>query len=564
MASGSSRQKPFASWVIFDIEATGLKRKPRITELCMLAVLTGEVQSTSRQSTRVVNKLQLCFNPESAIEAQASSLTGLYNDVLEHMATFTDQATLITGFLARLPQPVCMVAHNGHRFDFPLLQSELSRAECSLPPEAEVYCADSLEAFRVMDGLPAQPDWVVQREKEERKRKALACETNGIGSTTFVATCSVSMKPAQDDDRLSEAESRTVTPLNKRQQCSVHNTTDHSASVPKLTKKESSLTFGSQSSVSDLQLVEAYEAAIAQANTEDVAGWVSPVVMPMGGSLQSEQETTPVKDSTGTNTGHIPEHVVKNPPPLLVSMAERQRVARQLFEEESLQVQAEPPKGTSKQDSFLKDTPQLVHTADGAATVSQFSSQGSLSEEKTIEAMWQAGSESVTSLPPFQSGPGKPAALPQDKSVRSVTNQHVRPSGELQPPSLQVQGEASGRKTIDTWSASQTHGDPRLGLSASSSTQIQASKVTSASLSSSSCAPQHNGKTTLLSSSTSSKWSYKQKEIYKRQFGSYPDVAHHAEDDCITLLKIIISKRSDFMAFVENHAVKFDTVEPMY
>jgi len=34
-------------------------------------------------------------------------------------------AEVITGFLRHLQQPVCLIAHNGTKFDFPLLQKEL-------------------------------------------------------------------------------------------------------------------------------------------------------------------------------------------------------------------------------------------------------------------------------------------------------------------------------------------------------------------------------------------------------------------------------------------------------
>lgn len=73
---------------------------------------------------------------------------------------------LISNFLGRLPQPVCLVAHNGNRFDFPILQKHLincKEVNCITnkpklqvikylfyfqPFPDSVYCADSWEAFK--------------------------------------------------------------------------------------------------------------------------------------------------------------------------------------------------------------------------------------------------------------------------------------------------------------------------------------------------------------------------------------------------------------------------------
>jgi hypothetical protein len=34
---------------------------------------------------------------------------------------------MLDGFMKKMPQPVCIIAHNGIRFDFPILQAELFR-----------------------------------------------------------------------------------------------------------------------------------------------------------------------------------------------------------------------------------------------------------------------------------------------------------------------------------------------------------------------------------------------------------------------------------------------------
>ena len=53
-------------------------------------------------------------------------ITGLSNDLLENQSRFKPESVnLLKLFLENLPQPICLVAHNGSRYDYPLLQAEL-------------------------------------------------------------------------------------------------------------------------------------------------------------------------------------------------------------------------------------------------------------------------------------------------------------------------------------------------------------------------------------------------------------------------------------------------------
>ena len=58
-------------------------------------------------------------------------------------------SSLLRFFIQRQAPPVCLVAHNGHQFDFPLLKSEMQRLGKDLPEG--LLCADSLEAFKAID-----------------------------------------------------------------------------------------------------------------------------------------------------------------------------------------------------------------------------------------------------------------------------------------------------------------------------------------------------------------------------------------------------------------------------
>ncbi|GFS22097.1 three prime repair exonuclease 1 [Elysia marginata] len=187
MAQAADRDVPrkIQSYVLFDTETTGLPsvgNNPRITELCFLALTRDELE-TKNAPVRAINKLCLCFNPKKRISRESTLITGLHNDSLEQLAPFKTQASLMCQFLQNLPQPACLVAHNGNRFDFPLLVSHLKASSQRVPEE--VLCADSLEAFRAFDGLPPLPEFVQKQCKDAEARVApkpagFTCTSNEI------------------------------------------------------------------------------------------------------------------------------------------------------------------------------------------------------------------------------------------------------------------------------------------------------------------------------------------------------------------------------------------------
>lgn len=51
-------------------------------------------------------------------------LTGLNNDLLAGQRRFDEKVCdILENFIMGEAQPVCLLAHNGYRFDFPLLQA---------------------------------------------------------------------------------------------------------------------------------------------------------------------------------------------------------------------------------------------------------------------------------------------------------------------------------------------------------------------------------------------------------------------------------------------------------
>ena len=185
-----------------DLEATGLKNsgRPRITEISLLAVNTQDMltmqvrilsflqkqrnQSNLKLETtlpRVMNKLTLSVYPMATIMPGVKRITGLDNYNLTGQERFDSHlGDLINSFLARLPSPVCLIAHNGHNYDFPLLKAEMQQAGRILEPC--ILYVDSLigikeifterKTFRRQIANKKQMKWLENRKILEKEKQA--------------------------------------------------------------------------------------------------------------------------------------------------------------------------------------------------------------------------------------------------------------------------------------------------------------------------------------------------------------------------------------------------------
>ena len=155
--------------VYFDLEATGLKSagRPRISELSLIAVNIQDVLKMSESiidniqnrtvetsllqlrklSPRIVNKLTLCIYPMATIVPLVSDITGLDNYNLTGQSQFSKSTgNLINSFLSHLPAPLCLVAHNGNDYDFPLFKAEMDKTGTQL--SSDILCIDSYVGIR--------------------------------------------------------------------------------------------------------------------------------------------------------------------------------------------------------------------------------------------------------------------------------------------------------------------------------------------------------------------------------------------------------------------------------
>ena len=121
------------SLVFFDLETTGLLNDPpaKITEVFFSAIERDQFVDCSKSRKvrpRVTNRLNLCINPSRKIHPEAVKVSNLDDLCLKNQSKFDDDVfNAIYSFLNRLEKPICLIAHNGINFDFPILVSEVAK-----------------------------------------------------------------------------------------------------------------------------------------------------------------------------------------------------------------------------------------------------------------------------------------------------------------------------------------------------------------------------------------------------------------------------------------------------
>lgn len=153
----TSTTSSFNTLAFIDLETTGLpsqESRPKITELSIVACSVEHIMGLKEKNEipRVLHKLSVCFNPAKMIKLRSSEITGLSNELLEREKKFDENTVdFITNFLSHLQQPVCLVAHNGFSFDYPILKSQCASLNKTLPDS--LICCDSLKIFRKIDEI---------------------------------------------------------------------------------------------------------------------------------------------------------------------------------------------------------------------------------------------------------------------------------------------------------------------------------------------------------------------------------------------------------------------------
>nr|XP_009860559.1 uncharacterized protein LOC104266336 [Ciona intestinalis] len=155
----SGEFEPTQTHVYFDLETTRL-RNSKITEICMVAVHIDSMKTPTPDSLpRIVDKMVLIVDPGEMIEQIASELTKLNNHIIResYKPKFNAETTKIMAeFLRRQISPICLIAHNGMKFDFPLLKNHILASNSNERVFSGIRYADSVRGMRQLHSGPRQ------------------------------------------------------------------------------------------------------------------------------------------------------------------------------------------------------------------------------------------------------------------------------------------------------------------------------------------------------------------------------------------------------------------------
>eukprot|EP00058_Branchiostoma_floridae_P010045 XP_002595533.1 hypothetical protein BRAFLDRAFT_117464 [Branchiostoma floridae] len=148
------------TFVFLDLETTDLRTgleedEPQVTEISLAAVRRDQLLSGTTvppggaSLPRIMDKFTACVRPTHSIHPKAAEITNLTNQSLgKHRVFDEDLVKSVVHLLNRQEPPVCLVAHNGDWFDFPVLKSELRRSKTAGLFPKDVLCVDTMLAMK--------------------------------------------------------------------------------------------------------------------------------------------------------------------------------------------------------------------------------------------------------------------------------------------------------------------------------------------------------------------------------------------------------------------------------
>ena len=189
------------TYVFFDLETTSL-RNAKITEICLSAVHISSLLDTEPGlMPRIRDKMLMVVDPDALIEPEAFHTTGLSNNLITSSSkpTFdTNTAWAIAQFLRQQSGNICLVAHNGNRFDFPLLKKALSRYYKLFDFPRNLFTSDSLRAMRAfyrketdLEGLSQSSQSLFQSSPTSDSSQSLSQSQSNRQSRKKLPSCAL-------------------------------------------------------------------------------------------------------------------------------------------------------------------------------------------------------------------------------------------------------------------------------------------------------------------------------------------------------------------------------------
>ena len=128
-------------YVIFDLETTGLScARDRIVSIAAIDLYSGD-------------EFYAEINPQMPMQKAAAAVNGFTDEFLKGQPTWETIGPLFWQWLSEHQATggdLCLVAHNGHRFDVPMLMNEFGRLPTLPARKGPLFVIDTLPIARVL------------------------------------------------------------------------------------------------------------------------------------------------------------------------------------------------------------------------------------------------------------------------------------------------------------------------------------------------------------------------------------------------------------------------------
>ena len=550
---------------------------------------------------------------------------GLFNDHLESQKPFTpEMAKMVTSFLERLPPPVCLIAHNGNNFDYPLLHTEMKRVNESLP--GSLLCADSLECFREMmseqiaaemerdatsmrlDSEQTPPkrtsscDDVPVGVKKPRKnpimQDILYSNVNKEAATRrldFEADDKSEVGCSTDGSSISQTNADSKTGMQKQLSSRIAIRTRMAVKQDTSVVKKLTFTDDETHSIKDRNLAENQESigvskttglssvdSLERLESHDLTSTqhecLLPINMPTPESSRMLKNSADVETSAAVGQSQEGGYVPHRSPDCHKANVNPVKSCTDKSSERAI---SSDSKGTSNLDSQSSITDAefvlAVENIENSSTSHKFiPNTAEVAERKHHEnsPVSTSAVHSVIDAKQETNSDHHESNLGQQDGIHNCPKIALTRESKLKYDSVPSSSYSEVLSPdMNTIPLPVTKHYPFITISPTTSAQMRnenqqkSDEVVHARLTSPTPIKRTASTTTTESSPVKtfpSRLSFKLQEIYRRSYGQLPPAAHNAEDDCITLLKVVRKHSPQFLDWVDKHAVPFNTVSPMY
>jgi len=495
-------------------------------------------------------------------------ISGLFNDNLEHQKPLSAETVkLINSFLGHLTKPICLLAHNGNGFDFLLLNSELKRINQSL--DSSLLCADSLEAFRSLDGLLPRYQPLANQNERTPPNMIVNSAPPPVLKRKPVRDSELSPDLRQEKKPKLDTEHDKVDKVKKRLMFE-DDEKESSGAIEKPNGNANNMSKTIETEKSNVSLkMDTCELNKVESTSDNAGSFDHQFSGSLEDSVYLEAlEEAELKYVEQNKTVEQEPAEKLNDPNL-----DSDRSNNVLFSNNSRSPAACSESESSCSSSNLVSSSKTLSGSKVDSAISSTVSSSSLITSRNIDT---SKPDSVSMLDQSVSTTDNSAHTPSStmtvskSSVSTTDNSAHTPSSTMTVSKSSVSAISQLEESsvslvqVSPAKASSTTASPKLST-ATEMSQLAAPSVSNVQISPTKASPSSSSTSAASSQLARAftplrKTSYKLEEIYLRLYGRKPQQSHLAEDDCVTLV-FVARKTPGFMEWVDENAVLLSTVE---